>query len=41
MTLGGVIPVLVSENPLWIILLIVPMLLGPYTAFTGIHERSE
>jgi HD-GYP domain-containing protein (c-di-GMP phosphodiesterase class II) len=37
-TLGSVIPVLVSENPLSIILLIVPMLLGPHTAFRGIRQ---
>jgi len=30
--LGGLIPVLVSENPLSIILLIVPMLFGPHAA---------
>ena len=31
-TLGGVIPLLVSENPLSIFAFIVPMLLGPHTA---------
>ena len=40
-TLGGVIPVLVSENPLSIFLLIVPMLLGPYTAFKGIQRAHH
>jgi putative nucleotidyltransferase with HDIG domain len=36
-----VIPVLVSENPLSIILLIVPMLLGPHTAFRGIQQAHH
>jgi hypothetical protein len=40
-TLGSVIPVLVSENPLSIILLIVPMLLGPHTAFRGIQQAHH
>jgi putative nucleotidyltransferase with HDIG domain len=40
-TLGSVIPVLVRENPLSIILLIVPMLLGPHTAFRGIQQAHH
>jgi putative nucleotidyltransferase with HDIG domain len=40
-TLGGVIPVLVSENPLSIILLILPLLLGPHTAFRGIQRAHH
>ena len=37
-TLGSLIPVLVSENPLSIVLLIVPLLLGPRLAFKGIQQ---
>jgi putative nucleotidyltransferase with HDIG domain len=40
-TLGGVIPPLVSENPLSIILLILPLLLGPHTAFRGIQRAHH
>ena len=40
-TLGSVIPVLVSENPFSIILLIVPILLGPHTAFRGIQQAHH
>jgi len=41
-TLGSLIPVLVSENPLSIVLLIVPLLLGPRLAFKGIqHAHHE
>ncbi|HZA92396.1 MAG TPA: HD domain-containing phosphohydrolase [Gemmatimonadales bacterium] len=40
-TLGGVIPVLVSENPLSIILLILPLLIGPQTAFRGIQRAHH
>ncbi|MCC2629300.1 MAG: metal dependent phosphohydrolase [Thermomicrobiales bacterium] len=40
-TLGSMIPVLVGENPLSIILLIVPMLLGPHTAFRGIQQAHH
>ena len=40
-TLGGIIPVLVSENPLSIILLILPLLLGPHTAFRGIQRAHH
>jgi len=37
-TLGSLIPVLVRENPLSIVLLIVPLLLGPRLAFKGIRQ---
>ena len=37
-TLGSVIPVLVTENPFAIILLIVPLLIGPHLAFKGIRQ---
>lgn len=37
-TLGSVIPVLVNENPFAIILLIVPLLIGPHLAFKGIRQ---
>jgi len=37
-TLGSVIPVLVAENPFAIILLIVPLLIGPHLAFKGIRQ---
>ena len=44
-TLGSLIPVLVKEHPLSIVLLIVPLLLGPHLAFKGIrqahHESRE
>jgi putative nucleotidyltransferase with HDIG domain len=40
-TLGGVIPVLVSENPLSIFLLIIPLLIGPHTAFRGIQRAHH
>jgi putative nucleotidyltransferase with HDIG domain len=40
-TLGSVIPVLVDKNPLSIILLILPMLLGPHTAFKGIQRAHH
>jgi putative nucleotidyltransferase with HDIG domain len=40
-TLGSVIPVLVSENPLSIILFILPLLLGPRTAFKGIQRAHQ
>jgi putative nucleotidyltransferase with HDIG domain len=40
-TLGGIIPVLVSENPLSIFLLILPLLLGPHTAFRGIQQAHH
>lgn len=37
-TLGSVIPVLVNENPFAIVLLIVPLLIGPHLAFKGIRQ---
>jgi putative nucleotidyltransferase with HDIG domain len=37
-TLGSVIPVLVSENPFAMVLLIVPLLIGPHLAFKGIRQ---
>lgn len=40
-TLGSVIPVLVSENPLAIVLLIVPLLIGPHLAFKGIRQAHH
>jgi putative nucleotidyltransferase with HDIG domain len=36
--LGSVIPVLVAENPFAIILLVVPLLIGPHLAFKGIRQ---
>jgi hypothetical protein len=40
-TLGSLIPVLVSENPLSLILLLVPLLLGPHRAFRGIQQAHH
>ncbi len=40
-TLGSLIPVLVRENPLSIVLLIVPLLLGPHRAFKGIRQAHR
>jgi HD-GYP domain-containing protein (c-di-GMP phosphodiesterase class II) len=40
-TLGSLIPVLVDENPLSIVLLIVPLLLGPHLAFKGIRQAHH
>ncbi|MGH2615886.1 MAG: HD-GYP domain-containing protein, partial [Thermomicrobiales bacterium] len=40
-TLGSLIPVLVGENALAIILLIVPLLLGPHLAFKGIRQAHH
>ena len=40
-TLGSLIPVLVGENPLAIVLLIVPLLLGPHLAFKGIRQAHH
>ena len=37
-TLGALIPVLVTENPLSILLLIMPLLLGPRLAFKSIRQ---
>ncbi len=40
-TLGSLIPVLVSENAWSIVLLIVPLLLGPHLAFKGIRQAHQ
>jgi putative nucleotidyltransferase with HDIG domain len=40
-TLGSLIPVLVRENPLSIVLLIVPLLRGPHLAFKGIRQAHH
>lgn len=40
-TLGSVIPVLVRESLFSIVLLIVPLLIGPYLAFKGIRRAHE
>jgi HD-GYP domain-containing protein (c-di-GMP phosphodiesterase class II) len=40
-TLGSLIPVLIDENPLAIVLLIVPLLLGPHLAFKGIRQAHQ
>ncbi|MCC7023225.1 MAG: HD-GYP domain-containing protein [Thermomicrobiales bacterium] len=40
-TLGSVIPVLVDENPLSIVLLMVPLLIGPHLAFKGIRQAHH
>jgi putative nucleotidyltransferase with HDIG domain len=40
-TLGSLIPVLVRENPLSIVLLIAPLLLGPHRAFKGIRQAHH
>jgi putative nucleotidyltransferase with HDIG domain len=40
-TLGSLIPVLVRENPWSIVLLIVPLLLGPHLAFKGIRQAHH
>lgn len=40
-TLGSLIPVLVQENALSIVLLIVPLLLGPHLAFKGIRQAHH
>jgi putative nucleotidyltransferase with HDIG domain len=37
-TLGSLIPVLVNVNPLSILLLIAPLMLGPHLAFKGIRQ---
>ena len=37
-TLGSLIPVLVNENPLSILLLFAPLMLGPHLAFKGIRQ---
>ena len=40
-TLGSLIPILVQENALSIVLLIVPLLLGPHLAFKGIRQAHH
>ena len=40
-TLGSLIPLLVDENPLSIVLLVVPLLLGPHLAFKGIRQAHH
>jgi HD-GYP domain-containing protein (c-di-GMP phosphodiesterase class II) len=40
-TLGSLIPVLISENPLSIVLLVVPLMLGPQRAFKGIKQAHH
>jgi putative nucleotidyltransferase with HDIG domain len=40
-TLGSLIPVLIRENPWSIVLLIVPLLLGPHLAFKGIRQAHH
>jgi putative nucleotidyltransferase with HDIG domain len=40
-TLGSLIPVLVNEHPLSIVLLLVPLLLGPHLAFKGIRQAHR
>jgi HD-GYP domain-containing protein (c-di-GMP phosphodiesterase class II) len=40
-TLGSIIPVLVRENPLAIIMLAVPLMIGPYLAFKGIRQAHH
>jgi HD-GYP domain-containing protein (c-di-GMP phosphodiesterase class II) len=40
-TLGSIIPVLVRESPLAIILLVVPLMIGPHLAFKGIRQAHH
>jgi HD-GYP domain-containing protein (c-di-GMP phosphodiesterase class II) len=40
-TLGSLVPVLTRENPLSVILLVVPLLLGPQRAFKGIKQAHH
>lgn len=40
-TLGSIIPVLVAENPLAIVMLVVPLMLGPHLAFKGIQQAHH
>jgi putative nucleotidyltransferase with HDIG domain len=40
-TFGSVIPLLISENPISIVLLIVPLLLGPHRAFKGVQQAHQ
>ena len=40
-TLGSIIPVLVQENPLAIVMLVVPLMIGPHLAFKGIRQAHH
>lgn len=40
-TLGSIIPVLVRENPLSLVLLIAPLMVGPHLAFKGIRQAHH
>jgi HD-GYP domain-containing protein (c-di-GMP phosphodiesterase class II) len=40
-TLGSLIPVLVRENPLAIVMLVVPLMIGPHLAFKGIRQAHH
>ncbi len=40
-TLGSLIPILVRENPLSVVLLIVPLLVGPRLAFKALQKAQE
>lgn len=40
-TLGSLIPVLVTENPVAVVLLVVPLLIGPQLAFRGIRQAHH
>ena len=40
-TLGSIIPVLVDENPLAMVMLVVPLMIGPYLAFKGIRQAHH
>jgi len=40
-TLGSLIPVLVAEQPLSVVLLVVPLMLGPHLAFKGIRQAHR
>ena len=40
-TLGSLIPVLVAEQPLSVVLLVVPLMLGPHLAFKGIRQAHQ
>jgi HD-GYP domain-containing protein (c-di-GMP phosphodiesterase class II) len=40
-TLGSLIPALISANPLSIVLLVVPLMLGPQRAFKGIKQAHH
>jgi HD-GYP domain-containing protein (c-di-GMP phosphodiesterase class II) len=40
-TLGSLIPALISQNPFSIVLLVVPLMLGPQRAFKGIKQAHQ